>query len=270
MIAAASTLPPRPAPPTDAPEVFFLTGKRFWYQTAYCGWSLCRSAGVEFKPVLIDDGTFDEALSLEAQRIFPGARVLGRDVLEAQLESCLPAARFPALRGQRRRYIHLRKLTDVHAGRSGWRLVLDSDMLFFRQPRALLDWLRAPERPVHMMDVQDSYGYPSATLADLAGRPIPERLNVGILGLQSSAIDWEKLEWWCAQLLERHGTSYYLEQALCALLLAEADPLRLPERDYLLQPDEAECRQPRALMHHYVDRAKRGYYRHAWRHIWNP
>jgi hypothetical protein len=267
MADATLKLPPRSMPAPNAPKVHFLTGKKFWYQTAFCCWSLCHHTGHEFAPVFIDDGTFDDELRGECSRLFPGAGLRGSRELEAELDATLPVEKFPALRGQRRSYLHLRKLTDAHAGHDGWRLVLDSDMLFFRRPDALLTWLAAPDRPVHMLDIQNAYGYPEATLMALAGRPLPERLNVGICGLRSETIDWEKLEFWCARLLAQHGTSYYLEQALCALLLADSNPVRLPADDYLLMPTEPECRAPTAALHHYVAESKRGYFRHAWRHV---
>jgi hypothetical protein len=267
MTRAAATLAPRPAPPAGAPEVTFLTGKKFWYQTAFCCWSLCEQARREFNPVFIDDGSFDAALHAECRRIFPSARVLSAAECEEALDAHLPADKFPALRSQRRTYLHLRKLTDAHVGRHGWRLVLDSDMLFFRRPDSLLAWLEAPNRPIHMLDVQDAYGYPHVSLAALAGRPIPEKLNVGICGLRSEAINWARLEFWCQQLLARHGTSYYLEQALVALLLAGESPLRLPAEDYRLLPTEIECLRPTAALHHYVAESKRGYFRHAWHHV---
>lgn len=269
MVAAARDLPPLAPPPASAPEVFLLTGQRFWYQSAFCVHSLARHIG-PVRPVFIDDGSFDDDLVAEAQRHFPGARVERAADTEARLDRTLPSAQFPTLRSQRRTYIHLRKLTDVHAGLRGWRLVLDSDMLFFRSPDAVRTWFAAPDCPIHMLDVHDAYGYPAATLAELAGRPVPECVNVGICGFRSEAIDWEKLEFWAARLIARHGTSYYLEQALVALLLAGADPLRLPRADYLLLPDLAECLRPTAALHHYVDLSKRGYFRHAWRHVLNP
>ena len=121
-----------------------------------------------------------------------------------------------------------------------------------------------------MLDVHDAYGYPAATLTALAGGPVPSCVNVGVCGFRSEALDWELLERWATQLLARHGTSYYLEQALVALLAATAAPLRLPRSDYLLMPDLAECQRPTAALHHYVDLSKRGYFRHAWRHARNP
>ena len=264
-VAAARRLPPVDPLPAGAPEVHLLTGRRFWYQSAFCLHSLRRHGGA-FRPVFVDDGSFDRTLASEAQRVFPGARLLAMDAVGRHLDEVLPVSRFPTLRAQRLSYVHLRKLTDVHAGRSGARLVLDADLLFFREPRALLAWFASPDRPIHLLDVHDAYGYPPATLTRLAGQPPPSCVNVGVFGCRSEHLDWNQLEAWAAQLLSLHGTSYYLEQALVALSLAGAATLRLPAPDYRVMPDLAECRHPTAVMHHYVDQSKRGYFRHAWRH----
>lgn len=264
---AAARLPALPPAAPDAPEIRFLTGRRFWYQTAFCAWSLGRVAGEPLRVTLFDDGTFDAELAAEARRLLPGVRLVPRGEAEAALDRHLPASRFPTLRSQRLSYIHLRKLTDLHAGARGWNLVLDSDMLFFRRPVELLAWLRAPATPVHMVDVYDSYGYPGETLRRLAGVPLPARVNVGVCGLRSDALDWPRIEGWCADLLAAHGTSYYLEQALVALLVAGQTPVRLPETDYRVYPSPSECREPTAVLHHYVDLSKRGYFRQGWRRV---
>ena len=137
--------------------------------------------------------------------------------IEAALDQHLPAARFPILRARRRELVLVRKLVDLHVGRSGWRLYLDSDMLFFRRPDVLLEWLHRPSLPLHMVDVQNAYGYPLELLATLAGAPVPERVNTGIIGLDSATFDWERLESWARRLQETAGTSYFLDQALMAM-----------------------------------------------------
>ena len=264
MAAAAARLPPLPAPPPDAPEVFFLTGRRFWFQTAFCFWSLRRCAERPLRGVFYDDGTFDDTLRAECSRLFPGSLIHGAPEIAAALDQHLPVPRFSTLRARRLEYPNLRKLTDVHAGGRGWRLVLDSDMLFFRKPDLLLGWLDAPNRPLHMTDVHDAYGYSRLLLESLAGQPVPFRLNVGICGLRSDELDWEELETWCRRLQDAAGTSYYQEQALTAMWLAGRECAVAPPKDYVLMPSEAECYRPTAVMHHYVDISKRGYYRHAW------
>jgi hypothetical protein len=140
-------------------------------------------------------------------------------------------------------------------------------MLFFRRPDLLLAWLEAPARPVHMTDVHDAYGYSRTLMDSLAGAPIPRRLNVGLCGLRSDELDWDRLESWCHSLQDAEGTSYYQEQALAAMWLAGRECVAAPAEDYVLMPNEDEARHPRAVMHHYVHLSKRGYFRHGWRHI---
>jgi hypothetical protein len=266
MIRAAAQLTPQSiAPAKDWPELHFLTGKKFWDQTAFCLQTFQAHAGHAAQAIFHDDGSADEATRAQLTRLFPTARWRRAAEIEDSLDAVLPAAKFPVLRERRTHYPNLRKLTDVHAGAHGWRLVLDSDMLFFRRPDFLLAWLAAPDRPLHMVDVQDSYGYSPALLESLAGAPLPPRVNVGLCGLRSDALDWEKLEFWCRRLIEAEGTSYYLEQALVAMLLAVHDGAVAPAEDYLLLPSADECRAPHAVMHHYVAQSKRGYFRSAWR-----
>ncbi|MBC8011415.1 MAG: glycosyl transferase, partial [Burkholderiales bacterium] len=164
-------------------------------------------------------------------------------------------------------YPHLRKIVDVHLGRAGWRLVLDSDLLFWREPRLLLDWAAAPDRPLHATDCVENYGYPRATLERIAGAPLPRLVNVGLCGLRSDTLDWDFLEHATATLLREHGTSYYLEQALVALLAARhPGPCAVtPAGDYVTYPSSAEIDAPSAVMHHYVDLSRDTYHLRAWR-----
>ena len=193
MRAAAARLAPQQLPPADPawPEVHFLTGGKFWDQTTLCLYTLQAHARHAFHSVVHDDGTLTPAVVRNLQRIFPQMVVCLRGEDEARASAALPTDRFPTLQAERHHpYPNMLKLTDVHSGRHGWKLVLDSDMLFFRRPDFLLDWLRAPDRPLHMTDVQDSYGYPRALLDSLAGKPVPSHLNVGMCGLCNDEFDW--------------------------------------------------------------------------------
>jgi glycosyltransferase involved in cell wall biosynthesis len=264
MECSAASLPP--VEPPDLPaDVYFLSGRRFWYQTCYCAWTLLRHSDLPLRPVVLDDGSLDANMQAALRRVLPHVRFEPLAAIESRLDRHLPAARFPTLRRHRLVYPHLRKLTDVHAGLTGWRLVLDSDMLFFRRPAFLLDWLRDPHRPAHMIDVTPCYGYDPALLGKMAGAPLAERLNVGLIGLRSDTIDWDRLEAWCRTLLEQHGSQYLLEQGLTAMLLAGQECLAAPEADYVVLPSADEVRRPRAVLHHYVAESKAWYFRFGWR-----
>jgi hypothetical protein len=264
MEAAASKIPPGEPARECSPEIYFLTGAKFWYQTAFCAYSLMCATRYPFRIVLVDDGTLTAHQARSLLRIFPGSHMQGPIHTERCLDTHLPTQRFPMLRHRRLVYPHLRKLTDVHVGSAGWKLVLDSDMLFFYEPLALLDWLHAPDRPCHMIDLEDAYGYSRALMTELAGVPIPKRVNVGVCGLRSDMIDWERVEHWCRSLTEREGTHYLLEQALVAMLIADQPCVSLPTDRYVVRPSRAETEAPTAALHHYVAEAKSWYFRFGW------
>ena len=119
--------------------------------------------------VIYDDGSLDADCTSALTRVFPSVEIYTRAAIEERLDEYLPAHRFPSLRHRRLEYPHLRKLTDVHVGSKEWKLVLDSDMLFFREPTFLLDWLRSPTHSCHMVDVASAYGYPNELMTELTG-----------------------------------------------------------------------------------------------------
>jgi hypothetical protein len=263
---AARRLTPVPCGSSpDTPAVYFLSGRTFWYQTAFCAHSLLRHAGGPLRVVVLDDGSLSPPVADALRTVLPGVELVPAAEIEERLDRALPADRFPTLRRRRLEYPHLRKLTDVHAGSTGWKLVLDSDMLFFRTPTVMTDWLAVPDRPFHLTDVENAYGYSAGLLAELAGQPVPDRVNVGACGLKSDEIDWDRLEHWCRATLDREGSSYYQEQALTALLVAGQAARVAPPEDYVVLPTRAQAREPSEVLHHYVAASKAWYFRDAWR-----
>jgi hypothetical protein len=272
MEAAALRLP-RLNPPPDAPSagtLHLLTGARFWWQTAYCLHSFALAAGTQIDAAIYDDGTL--AAEHRERLLALGLPIRFHDhaALRERLDQHLPVSRFPVLRERWLNYPHIRKIIDVHLASSGWKLVIDSDLLFFRRPDFVLDWLAAPDRPLHAVDCTESYGYSRPLLESLAGAPLPSLVNVGLCGLRSETIDWDKMEFWAARLIAAERTSYYLEQALVALLVTGQECAIAPAADYVTMPSPDEIMHPRAVMHHYVDTAKFGYFRHAWRRFPSP
>lgn len=267
MIAAANSVS-IPRAPAHAPKfsVHFLTGERFWYQTVFCAASLAHHGGIRLACHIHDDGTLDNALAERLRRALgPDSVIHTHAESVARLDVLLPESRFPQLRERHRNYPNIRKLIDPHLGSTGWKCVLDSDMLFFRRPAVVLNWLRAPDRPLHMVDCETSYGYPLDTLSTFCGARVAERVNVGICGLDSTSLDWERIEGWCARLHAAHGTSYFLEQAIVAMLIAGRPCAVAPAADYICLPARGEVEAPVAAMHHYVAGSKRWYFRHGWR-----
>ena len=246
-------------------EVQVLTGRKFWYQTAFCLYSFALASGRDVRAVIHDDGSLDPQQAETLLRLFPGSRVETRDMIMARLDELLPAAKFPTLRARRLELPLIKKITDIHLGRSGWRMFFDADLLFFRRPDALLGWWDNPSVPLTSVDAAYAYGSSMELLNEIAGKPVYDFINTGLLGLKSDSIDWDKMEYWCRTLIERAGTDYYQEQALVALQLAGSDRMVLPQQDYLVYPRGEEALACRAVMHHYVDLSKKSYFRDSWR-----
>jgi|688.fasta_scaffold22915_8 hypothetical protein len=267
MEAAASRLPVPVEASAGKPhlEVWFLTGRRFWYQTAFCAWTLSRHSGRELIVHLADDGSLTQEVEHELRYLFPNGTTHWRDECKQLFSELLPPSRYPTLHLRWHDYINLHKLTAPHLGQSGIKLVLDSDMLFFRSPDALLAWWDKPDQPCLMLDCEESYGYTRPLLENLAGVSLLPSLNVGICGLDSSSIDWDQLEYWCRSLVEGEGTSYYLEQALAAMLASRCQPIVLPRADYITFPTHQQVAQGSGVLQHYVSDSKPWYFRTAWR-----
>lgn len=265
---AAYGLPPIKTQNSQPPlDIYFLTGRKFWYQTCFCAYSMAQNTNLTLRPIIYDDGSLEKQYQDEIIRIFPNAKIILKPEIEEYINQYLPENKFPYLRERRLNYPNMRKVTDIHVGSKGWKLVLDSDMLFFRTPDFLLNWLKSPQQPCHMVDVETSYGYSDVLMTSLAQAKISERLNVGICGLKSEDIDWEKLEYWCKIMIEEQGTHYYQEQALVAMLMADKSRAVAPNEDYIVMPNREEVIEPKGVLHHYVSESKPWYFRYAWKHI---
>jgi len=248
--------------------VYFLTGDKYLYQTLFCIKSLDNVCAAKLKYILVDDGTFTNEHIERINRQLPGAVVVTQPAIDKNLENILPENDYPVLRGKRKVYPHIKKLTDVHTlPGNEWKLVLDSDMLFWKEPKEIISWLNCPDKPLHMVDCEESYGYSRTLMNRLAGQAIPELLNVGVIGLKSSKIDWKALENWIAELEAREGRTYYLEQALTAMLIGETKASVLPAEKYIVNPLAEAIDAKGGTMHHYVDLSKEGYYKKAWKMI---
>lgn len=248
-------------------DVYFLTGKRYWFQTAFCLYSLQRYAGVNIRAYILDDGSFDESLEAEVKLQFPTTvTVIRKSRIEELLDQTLPSEKFPVLRRRRIEYPHIRKLTDVHVLSSiSPKLVLDSDMLFFREPVAILDWLAQPKGMLFLRDTEESYGYSKEIMRELtAYQELPEKVNVGVAGISSNSINWKELEQWTRIMLQKEGSSYLQEQALTAMLATKEECRFLPEAEYKVLPSILGEGVPE-ILHHYVAEAKYDYFVKGWK-----
>lgn len=252
---------------TDGSPIYFLTGKKYLYQTLFCIQSLVKVTDKKFRFVLIDDGTFDEEITTKIAQLLPHADIITAAIINKNLYKVLPENEFPILHQKRKEYPHIKKLTDIHTIPGTWKLVLDSDMLFWNEPKQIIDWLNNPSAPLHMTDCERSYGYSENLMEKLKGHKIPDLINVGVLGLNSEAINWKDLEHWISVLEKQEGKTYYLEQALSAMLIADLHAEALDTGNYKVNPTKEDVLNNVGVLHHYVDLSKEWYFTQAWKNI---
>lgn len=268
MESAAAQLPTLKEYPGTTPiTLHLMSGRRFWYQSLFCLHTFSNAAQTTIAPVIYDDGTMDQQCIERLEKLGARVTIYRIGALQAKLDQHLPVNCFPILRDRWTCYPNIRKLIDVHLASEGWKLVLDSDLLFFKRPRVLLQWLAAPRGLLHAVDCKESYGYSRPLMEGLVDAPLPSRVNVGICGLRSETLDWVELERWCSTLIQRERTNYYLEQALVAMLASRTPCVVAPAEEYITMPSHAEVTAPTAVMHHYVAQSKRWYFREGWRHF---
>ncbi|MBK0378195.1 hypothetical protein [Mucilaginibacter segetis] len=250
----------------DGLPIYFLTGKNYLYQTLFCIQSLTKVTTMSFKYILVDDGSFDNKLIGQIQKQLPGAEIISNDIIQSNIEKAISIDKYPYLRKKRAIYPHIKKLTDIHTiPDNKWKLVLDSDMLFWSEPITIIKWLQNPYMPIHMVDCEESYGYSRNLMKELSGAEVKPMLNVGVIGLNSDQVNWDGLEFWIKNLEEKEKTSYYLEQALTAMLIGNQHTNALNPDEYIVNPSFHLNKNKIGVLHHYVDTSKESYYTKSWK-----
>jgi len=254
-------------------QLNYLTGEKYIHQSLFCAFSFYKNLPEKsysrYSVNFYDDGSLLPATLALLNAKFPSVSIIPEQKGAEKLNRLLPGSRYPLLHKKRLEYPHIRKLTDIHLGSDGWQLVLDSDMLFFDRPRQLLEWIERPVQPLTLFDPVSSYHYSQGLMEALSGDKIYPHINVGIAGLKSEDIDWERLEYWIGALEKAEGSSYLLEQALTAMICA-GKQINVADGDrYIVNPGQHEVEHPAAILHHYVAGSKEWYYKTAWKHISN-
>ena len=253
-----------PATPRATPIVF-LTGHRYWHETLFCASSLLRTLSTPPPVRIISDGTLSSRQAAHFRHVLPHAKIISTEEVEQHIQRAFPSERFPLIRFYREQKPILRKLIDVFSISQDPQLLIDSDMLFFRRPDAVLGWLDHPREFLAMRDIKEAYGYSPLLLHELAGAPIPFAINIGFFGLAGRYLNWDNIERWIRILTESEGLKYNLCQGLGALLFAQSPHEILNAKEYIVCPSREETLHPTVVLHHYVAESKQWYRRHAWR-----
>jgi len=199
-------------------ELHVLTSER---DHAMALWSLCSYYYFSRRadPLRVhDDGTLStEAIDL-FQAFFPGAQVIRRRDADAFLAQEL--RRWPLLAALRQRVPHVMKITDFPAFCRARRfLLLDSDVLFFDEPRELVEVAEWDTAHVFSEDLTNWYAVDASEVWLRRGFRLAPRINCGIGNVAKTGCDLARMEAFLRSgLVDIASCPPCIEQTLYALV----------------------------------------------------
>ncbi|HTQ41034.1 MAG TPA: hypothetical protein VMJ32_18615 [Pirellulales bacterium] len=216
----------------DTIEVFTLTGKKDWLNLIWSLKSFYRFAARSYPLTILDDGTLtnneDEMLLLH----FPQARLIRAVASDAIMMQEL--SDYPRCQCYRRLHPLARKCFDVGCFiRAPRVLLLDSDVLFFREPTELLFRIDKPTIMNYFnADVAPALNIGAVEASRKFNIELNERINSGLCLLSSAVfnLDWME-EFLCCDSIWANKI-WRIEQTLLALAASRVGVELLPEREY--------------------------------------
>jgi hypothetical protein len=251
---------------TDArAEVHVLTSGQDWIALLWALRTFYRASGRRYRLCIHEDGTLPPAGAAELRRQFPDARLIDRGTADARLAVALAAA--PACRAHRDKNPLLLKTFDFEAFLETESLVvLDSDLLFFQEPRALLARIEdlSDRRSSFNRDWRYGYSVPWDEIVARAAPPVETLINSGLGVLRRGVVSPAWCESYFATFpsLPRHP--HRIEQTLIALCAARHGYVMLPA-EYDVREGPTDFTLP---VRHYSGFLRRRLYTEGLPHIW--
>ena len=203
-------------PPMSVP-VHVLTGAQDWRLAAWMLASWFEASEHNWSVDIHDDGTLPKDAQAKLLRLFPHARIITRAEADAALSPVLRA--FPFCWEYRQMHPLGLKIFDVPHFSEGTRyLLFDSDVLFFRHPREILDWVSSSRDECWFNeDVADATLLTAAEAKEELGVRLWQRVNSGLCLIHKPAISFDFIDRALAQTSILRGKVWRIEQTLYAL-----------------------------------------------------
>lgn len=208
--------------------------------------------------VFHDDGSLSDRAITKFQEFLPGTRVIRRAEADKVAQEKLKD--FPRILAYRRNHIMALKIVDVKLWGQGSRIgYIDSDILFFKYPKAYVHALEDQQRANYFnRDIEDAYVADRRYIAEATGYEPAPQINAGLWVMNAQDICLEQIETWLEHpFFAANAANYRLEQTFVAMLAQKsaAGAQHFPEEydvDFYKNIDHNVCK-------HYVGRIRYGY-----------
>lgn len=217
--------PPLGGPPDRSCEIHVLTSSGDWLNLLWALKSFYLYSGRTYALCIHDDGTLSDEAREAITSALPHARLISRETADRRVEPLL--ANYPRCQKLRATNTLALKVFDFIAFLESERMmILDSDILFFTEPAALLATL--DHCPRNSLNQDWRYGYTiDLKVGDELGIELPALVNsgLGLIHRESMRFDW--IEEFLA-LPGILGHPHQIEQTLIALCSAKFGFSMLP------------------------------------------
>lgn len=244
--------------PAEEIPVHVLTGSDDWLLACWMLASWFHYTGRNWRVVIHDDGRLPPDASPAFVKMFSGVR--GVTASEADRTVLDALKDHPACREYRLAHPLARKIFDIPILTRGDRfIILDSDILFFRKPEAILRWcVGGAGQCWFNRDVRESMPISRTQIREKLGVDVWHRVNSGLCLIDGKAVDFDLCERALREtsLMTKH--IWLVEQTLFAICASAKG------RGGLLPPEYEVTKElfagPEAVARHYVGAVRSRFY----------
>ncbi len=258
-------------------SINFLSGGEYLHQTLLCIYSLSIFLSESEKNTIrfniYDDGSMSDSDIDKIKKDFSFINFIEFKVSDDKVKKYLPKNEYPLINLRLKTYPIMKKLVYVHLNNEGLHPILDSDMLFFNRPEMFINWFKNPpaNSTFFIQDIHKSYGYNDSVIKSLSFGNVPEKINGGLYSFHSDKIIYKEIENSLRILEDSGGASYYVEQALIAIVASKYQlQLPAPDDQYIVYPTKEQVYNLTGILHHYVNVSKEHYFDYSWKKIAKP
>lgn len=208
----------RPARPVADPAVHMLVSSKTWDAGVLAAATFEHHTGRRWKFYIHDDGTLGQTARRRITSVFDDAVIVDRAAADARARDYL--AGHPKCLDRRGRHNLFLKFSDFAAWTPGRRfIVLDSDVVFFRKPREIVDWAESgADTCLYNEDTKEKYCSPRAFISERLGVEMWPRFNSGLVTMPLDAVSLDAAERLAAAFEEDSHHPQFFEQTLYGLM----------------------------------------------------
>ncbi len=175
-------------------SVHVVTGERDWPAAAWALASWCCFTEADWHIFIHDDGTLSDRAAAQLRASFPAARIIRRPEADAALQPLLMA--FPFCDSFRSEHEAALRVLDLPHFAPGERFIaLAPDVLFFRHPREIVDWVQSGELTAWLLtDPDATSGVSRSDASDELGIQLRARASDAIALLMRSSLDLDFID----------------------------------------------------------------------------